>query len=52
MCYENKILKLICKFCTFEKWFKISCDGSFGVTVVSKKNPEAWKISLNVVRNT
>ena len=45
MCYENMILLEINKwinlqFLYFEKWFEISYDGSFGVTVVSEKESQ------------
>ena len=33
----------ICKICTLEKWFEISYDGSFGVTVVSEKESRGLK---------
>ena len=34
----------ICKICTLEKWFEISYDGFFGVTVISEKESRGLKI--------
>ena len=31
------------KICNLEKWFEISYDGSFGVTVVSEKESRGLK---------